>query len=236
MQHRLVRAWRWVRNTPSAVLLVVQLLGILLYAFVDDSPANSLGRLGLSLFGMLVVVLALAVVRATPAYTWLGLLIGVPAVALTITDWALGGAQPWHLISDVVHVAFYAYTLIGLLRYMFADEEVTGDEIWAIGATFTVAVWLWAYAYSAVQGVVPGSFVAAVDPLEQRTWLELLFLSTTTMSSTGLSDVVPVTPLARSVVMVQQVAGMMFLAVAVSRIVGLTIAGRAGWRDRTPRT
>ena len=230
MQHRLARGWRWVRTHPTAVLLIVQLLGILLYAFVDDSPANSVGRLGLSLFGMLVVVLALAVVRATPAYTWLGLLIGIPAVTLTIIDWATAGAQPWHLASDVVHVGFYAYTLTGLLRYMFADDEVTGDEIWAIGATFTVAVWLWAYAYSAVQGVVPGSFVAAVDPLGQRSWLELLFLSTTTMSSTGLSDVVPVTPLARSVVMVQQVAGMMFLAVAVSRIVGLTIAGRAGRR------
>lgn len=231
MQHRLGMGWRWVRTHPSAVLLIVQLLGILLYAFVDESPANSIGRLGLSLFGMLVVVLALAVVRATPAYTWLGIVIGIPAVTLTVIDWANAGAQPWHLASDLVHVAFYAYTLIGLLRYMFADEEVTGDEIWAIGATFTVAVWLWAYAYSAVQGVVPGSFVAAVDPQGARTWLELLFLSTTTMSSTGLSDVVPVAPLARSVVMVQQVAGMMYLAVAVSRIIGLTINRRRAARQ-----
>lgn len=231
MQHRLGMGWRWVRTHPSAVLLIVQLLGILLYAFVDESPANSIGRLGLSLFGMLVVVLALAVVRATPAYTWLGIVIGIPAVTLTVIDWANAGAQPWHLASDLVHVAFYAYTLIGLLRYMFADEEVTGDEIWAIGATFTVAVWLWAYAYSAVQGVVPGSFIAAVDPQGARTWLELLFLSTTTMSSTGLSDVVPVAPLARSVVMVQQVAGMMYLAVAVSRIIGLTINRRRAARQ-----
>jgi ion channel len=220
------RGFQTVQRNPSATLLVVQLLGILLYAFVDDDPANSIGRLALSLFGMLVVVLALGVVRATPAYTWLGLLIGVPAVILTIIDWSTAGAQPWHLVSDVVHVGFYAYTLIGLLRYMFADEVVTNDEIWAIGATFTVAVWLWAYAYSAVQTVAPGSFVAAVHPEAQRTWLELLFLSTTTMTSTGLSDVVPVKPFARSVVMVQQIAGMLYLAVAVSRIVGLTLGRR----------
>ena len=83
----------WLRRTvgilkanPSGTLLVVQLLGILLYAFVDETPANSLGRLALSLFGMLVVVLALGVVRATPTYTWLGVLIGVPAVVLAIVD------------------------------------------------------------------------------------------------------------------------------------------------------
>ncbi|MGC3994968.1 MAG: ion channel [Propionicimonas sp.] len=220
------RAWLFVRRNPSAALLVVQLLGILLYAFVDDSPANSLGRLTLTLFGMLVVVLALGVVRATPTYTWLGVLIGIPAVILTVIDWATGGTTGWHLASDIVHVAFYGYTLVGLLRYMFDDETVTNDEIWAIGATFTVAIWLWAYAYSVVQTLVPGSFTAAVDPEGQRSWMELLFLSTTTMSSTGLSDVVPVKPVARSVVMVQQIAGMLYLAVAVSRIVGLTLGRR----------
>jgi hypothetical protein len=219
-----------MRANPSAVLLSVQVIGIVLYAFVDDVPANSIGRLLLSLFGMLVVVLALGVVRATPTYTWLGVLIGVPAVILTIVDWATG-ATSWRVASDLVHVAFYGYTLVGLLRYMFADDEVTADEIWAIGATFTVAVWLWAYGYSAVQTFVPGSFIAAIDPEAQRSWLELLFLSTTTMTSTGLSDVVPVKPLARSVVMIQQIAGMLYLAVAVSRIVGLTISRRRARED-----
>ena len=99
MQHRLARGWRWGRTHPSAVLLIVQLLGILLYAFVDDSPANSVGRLGLSLFGMLVVVLALAVVRATPAYTWLGLLSGIPA-ALSITYKALGLSKCWNPAAE----------------------------------------------------------------------------------------------------------------------------------------
>ncbi len=223
MQDWVRRAIKVLVKNPSATLLIAQVAGILLYAFVDDAPGDSIGQLVVNLFGMLVVVLALGVVRATPAYTWLGVTIGVPAVILTIVDWATGNDPTWQLASAVVHVAFYAYTLVGLLRYMFADDVVTTDEIWAVGATFTVAVWLWAYAYVSVQLVVPGSFIAAIDPAEQRTWLELLFLSTTTMTSTGLSDIVPVKPLARSVVMIQQIAGMLYLAVAVSRIVGLTL-------------
>jgi hypothetical protein len=227
----------WLRSTfevlvrnPSAVLLIAQLIGIVLYAFVDDAGSGSVAELVITLFGMLVLVLALGVVRATPMYTWLGITIGIPAVVLTVIDWYTGGATGWSLASDVVHVAFYTYTLVGLLRYMFADAEVNSDEIWAIGATFTVAVWAWAYAYSAVQIIVPESFTAAVNPQSPRSWLELLFLSTTTMSSTGLSDVVPIKPLARSVVMIQQIAGMLYLAVAVSRIVGLTV-GRSRRRS-----
>ena len=61
-----------------------------------------------------------------------------------------------------------------------------------------------------------------MDPDEARTWVELLFLSVTTLSSTGLSDIVPITPHARSAVMLEQIAGMLYLALVVSRMVALT--------------
>ena len=54
--------------------------------------------------------------------------------------------------------------------------------------------------------------------------MELLFLSFTNLSSTGLSDVVPITAHARSVVMIEQLAGLGYVALFVSRLVGLTIS------------
>ncbi|HOQ54244.1 MAG TPA: two pore domain potassium channel family protein, partial [Micropruina sp.] len=136
-------AWRWVERNPSAVLLYVQLGGILLYPYLEG-PGDQLGTLVLSLFGMLVLGLAVATVRATPSLTWVAVLIGVPAVALTFVDVFTGNEQPWHLLSDCFHAAFYAYTLVALLRYMFADDKVTTDELYAIGATFTIGIWLFA--------------------------------------------------------------------------------------------
>jgi hypothetical protein len=50
-----------------------------------------------------------------------------------------------------------------------------------------------------------------------------LFLSFTTLTSTGLSDIVPVTDHARSVVMIEQLAGVAYVALFVSRLVGLTL-------------
>ena len=218
-------AWRWVERNPSAVLLYVQLGGILLYPYLEG-PGDQLGTLVLSLFGMLVLGLAVATVRATPSLTWVAVLIGVPAVALTFVDVFTGNEQPWHLLSDCFHAAFYAYTLVALLRYMFADDKVTTDELYAIGATFTIGIWLFAYVDSICQTLVPGSFAASAEAGGQRTWFELLFLSCTTMTSTGLSDVIPVKPHARSLVMIQQIAGMLYLAIVVARIVGLTLMRR----------
>jgi hypothetical protein len=106
---------------------------------------------------------------------------------------------------------------------MLADHEITRDELYAVGATFTLVAWAFAYVYIVCQAASPGSFTAAVDPTADRTWMELLFLSFTTLSSTGLSDVVPIHPMARSLVMLEQLAGVAYVAMVVSRLVGLLV-------------
>lgn len=208
------------RRHPSAVLLAAQLLGVVLYPFMDESPP---GRAMLSLFSLLVLLLAVWALRTTPALTWVSVLLGLPVVALTILEAINPTGRATVLWSSVLHAAFYLYTTYGLLRYMFRDRRVTPDELFATGATFTVVAWAFAYLYVAVQVIWPGSFTAAVEPGSPRTWVELLFLSFTTLTSTGLSDVVPVLGQARALVMIEQVAGLMYVALVISRIVGLTL-------------
>jgi hypothetical protein len=101
---------------------------------------------------------------------------------------------------------------------------VTTDELYAVGATFTLVAWAFGYIFVIMQIAQPGCFIAAVEPQAPRTWMELLFLSFTNLSSTGLSDVVPVTAHARAVVMIEQLAGLGYVALFVSRLVGLTIS------------
>lgn len=218
---------RRVWQHPSAVLLVVQLLGVLIYPFMDTSPV---GRAALSLFALLVLVLAVRAVRATPALGWVSVVLGVPIVVLTILEAVFPENGAFVFWSSALHAAFYAYTSVALIRYMFLDRVITPDELWATGATFTVVAWAFAYAFMAVQVVWPGSFTAAVDPEAPRTWFELLFLSFTNLTSVGLSDITPVLPQARAIVMIEQVAGLLYVALVISRIVGLTIA-----RDRARR-
>jgi hypothetical protein len=208
------------RRHPSAVLLVVQLLGIVAYPFVGEQPV---GRAIFGIFGLLVLTLAVRTVRLTPALTWIAVLLGVPVVVLTVAEGFLPGNDTAVLVSALFHSAFYVYTTYALVRYMFADDVATTDEIWATGATFTVLAWAFAYLYAAVQIVWPGSFTAAVDAGDPRTWVDLLFLSVTTLSSTGLSDIVPVKPHARSFVMLEQIAGMLYLAMVVARVTALTL-------------
>jgi hypothetical protein len=107
---------------------------------------------------------------------------------------------------------------------------ITRDELFAVGATFTLVAWAFAYLFVVCQAIDPGSFTAAIDAGGERSWMELLFLSFTTLSSTGLSDVVPVHAFARGLVMIEQLAGVAYIAMVVSRLVALQVLNRAETR------
>ena len=212
-----------VRREPSAILLFTQLAAVLLYPFMETSEA---GRALFSLFGILILGLVLLAVRSSPAHTWVAVLLGVPATCLLLIQ-AVTGDDALLPYSSGFEAVLYFYAAGALIAYMLADHEITRDELFAVGATFTLVAWAFAYTFTVCQAIDPGSFTAAVDPADDRSWMELLFLSFTTLTSTGLSDVVPVKPFARGLNMVEQVAGVTYIAVLVSRLVGLTVLGRA---------
>ena len=210
---------RLLRNEPSAVLLAVQLAGVLLYPFMEGRAA---GRALLSAFGILVLGLVVLAVRRLPALTWVGLVLAIPATVLLLAQAVTNddGLLPY---SSALEAILYFYAAGALIVYMLGDHIITRDELFAVGATFTLLAWGFAYTFVVVQAIEPGSFTAELEPEADRTWMELLFLSFTTLSSTGLSDVVPVEPHARAVVMLEQLAGLGYIAIVVSRLVGLTI-------------
>jgi hypothetical protein len=215
-----MRRWQAALRHPSAVLLLVQLVGVLLYPFLDG-PA---GRAVLSLFGLVVLALAVRAVQATAAVIWVSIGLGLPITVLTLLEVADPLDQTLLLWSSLLSAAFYFYTTYALIRYMILDRFITRDELYATGATFTVVAWAFAHLFMAVQIVWPGSFTASIAPDAPRTWFELLFLSFTNLTSVGLSDIVPILPNARSIVMIEQVAGLMYVALIISRVVGLTVA------------
>ncbi|MEU0091680.1 potassium channel family protein [Kribbella sp. NPDC006257] len=210
------------KRNPSAVLLIVQLLGVLVYPAMEGSRG---GRVAFEILGIVVLTLAVFSVRSSPGLTWISICLGIPAVVLSLID-AFRPTDVVEPVSAVLHAAFYFYAAYSLLRYMLSDHDVSVDELYATGATFTLVAWGFAYLFVFVQALVPQSFTAAVNPTADRTWMELLFLSFTTLSSTGLSDIVPITSWARSVVMIEQLAGLGYVAMVVSRLVGLTVAKR----------
>jgi hypothetical protein len=212
----------FARREPSAILLVAQLAAVLLYPFMEGRDA---GRALFSVFGIAILALVVLAVRSG-GFISIALVLGIPASILLLIQAVTrdGALLPY---SSALEAVLYFYAAGTLIRYMLADHTITRDELFAVGATFTLVAWGFAYVYTVCQAIDPGSFTAAVNPDAARTWMELLFLSFTTLSSTGLGDVIPVQPFARGLVMIEQVAGLAYVAIVVSRLVGLTVMNRS---------
>jgi hypothetical protein len=129
------------------------------------------------------------------------------------------------IATAALEAVFYFYAAGSLIHYMLHDWSVAVDELFAAGATFTLLAWGFAYLFVVCQGVQPGSFGTSAGDVA-RSWTELLYCSVAVLSSVGLSDIMPVTPMARALVMLESFAGIMYIALVVSRLITLTGNGR----------
>ena len=220
MQARLrLKLWRVIAaRHPSAFLLAAQLLSLLLYPLMDQT---SEGRMLFGGVAVVVVPLAVWTVSRSPWLNVFAWLLAVPSLLLTV----------WVVVTDdtallptaaALEALLYFYSATGLIAYMMRDVRVTADELFAAGATFTLIAWGFAYAFFVCQSWYPDSFTG-LEPERERTWLELLFFSFTNLSATGLGDILPVGAPARVLTMLEQIAGVGYIATVVSRLIGLTI-------------
>lgn len=218
----------FTKRTPCLVLLVVQLAGVLLYPFMESTYA---GRAAFSLFGLLVLGLTVIALRVTPFLTWVAIVLALPCTALLLVS-VFTGSRDLFAWSAGFEMVLYFYAASSMLAYMLGDDKVSTDELFAIPAVFTLLAWAFAYLFVVVQALDPHGFNPGGGGT--RSWMELLFLSFTTLSSTGLSDVTPISGHARSVVMLEEVAGVFYIAMVVTRLVSLRSQRSAARAALTP--
>ena len=207
----------YARRHPSAVLLLAQLGAFLLYPWMESSPR---GRTLFGVFGLLVLGLVLRVVRRTSWTTWVAVVLAMPVLLMSVIS--LFAPHPELAVAmAALEAAVYFYAAGSLITYMLQDLVTTTDELFAAGATFTLVAWAFAFVFLVLQWFNPASFGGPPGSESARSWMELLYLSVIVLSSVGLSDVTPATPMARGVVMLEAFIGVMYMALVVSRLIGL---------------
>jgi Ion channel len=208
--------WQHLSRLPSAWLLLVQLLILILAPLTNDSHTSHAISWALSALALLLLA---TIIRNSPIFTGFGLFFVVLGLGLS-SSVLLGFDSPnVQAATNLIEAVAYFYGAAGLVMYMFEDEYLTRDELFAAAAVFTLLAWGFAFLYSVCQLWYPGSFNAVANG--PRPWVELIFLSFSIQSGTGLSDIVPQTPPARVLTALQMFSGVMYIALVVSRLVAL---------------
>lgn len=210
------------KRHPSAVLLVVQLLGMMFYPFVENTEA---GMVFFNAFGVVVLGVATNMVRRTPGHAWISASIAIPVIVLLVLQRLFNMPQllAW---SSALEAVFYLHAAGSLIAYMMEDRRATRDELFAAGATFTLLAWAFTHMFVLIQTLQPGAFAAAVSSSDLRTWTELNYLSFALLSSTGIGDVIPLTAHGRALASIEMFVGLIYLAAVVARLIGFTVQSK----------
>jgi hypothetical protein len=96
-----------LKRNPSAALLAVQLVGLLLYPLFG-------------VFGLLVLGVALRVVRRSPWLTWIGSLLALPVVILSVAS-VIAPRPELVVWTAALEAVFYLYATGSLIAYMWQD-------------------------------------------------------------------------------------------------------------------
>jgi hypothetical protein len=206
-------------HLPNAWLLLSLVVLVVLYPFVEPSPG---GRAAIAGWDLVILVLALRAVRASAPELRVGYFLVVPAVLLHVVA-AYAPTPGLMLANFATQAAFHAFVVVSLLRYMLRDDIMTLDELFAAAGLYVLMAFVFAYLYALVELVSPGAFFInpANNPDGSTAWWDLLYFSFTCLTSVGFGEITPVSDHARSLVMIQQMMGVLYLALVISRLVAL---------------
>ena len=208
-----------LRRLPNLLLLLALLAQVLAWPWLEGISG---GRLMLVGFDWVILVLALRAARATGPEAQLGWLLLAPAVLLHAAEVVSGGSG-LYVATQLAQASFHGFVVSCLLRYVLRDDVMTLDELWALASLYVLLAFVFAYVYAVIEHLAPGAFFInpTNNPDGVTGWWELLYFSFTCLTSVGFGEITPVHDVARSVVMVQQVTGVLYLAIVISRLIGM---------------
>lgn len=207
----------WFYRQRCIYLFASLLVLIVLVPFLSGTNE---GRIAGNLLNVVILVAAVAAVgRSTRSFV-IVVLLALPALALQLAGLALGEAR-YLALSWEFGAAFYFATLGYLLRYVFRTDVMDADKLFGAASAYLMLGMLWAYLYLIVQHFHPGSYTLHGTPVAALAAQDLIYFSFTVLTTTGFGDIAPLLPYARSLVNLEQICGILFVAILIARLAGV---------------
>jgi len=208
----------WLRTHRCGALLVVLCLLILL----DPMASGFASWASFALTVLLLLALGLAIWSLRlprPVLVTLGVLFLVVVVVLFDPP----NSSHWRWVVAVAALtAFTAIATICLLQYVLNLEPITADKVFGAVDAYVLIGFTFASLFALLELVQPNAFHVAVPGMEGKlSWVELMYFSITVLTSTGFGEITPVTDMARSLIVIEQVLGVMYVAFLVARLANL---------------
>jgi hypothetical protein len=214
---RMKRRLAYMRRNRCGVLLAALCLFILVNPLVAGSFAAVFLALGL----VIILMLAMWALRARR-----GTLLVLGLLALFTINAVLVDRLGEHWLRPatlLVTAIFLGGVTSGLLYYVLDWRPITTDKVFGAVAAYVLIAFTFASLFGWLQQLQPHAFHAAPvhAPDEHLDWPTMMYFSFTVLTSTGFGEITPVSKMARSLIIIEQVLGVMYVAFLIARLANL---------------
>lgn len=154
------------------------------------------------------------------------LLIVVFVAVFLLFDWLAPHQGGWVIktIDHMTTILFGTALLAVILWQVYKAGPVTGHRIRGAIAGYLLLSVIFSLIYSFIYFFNPNSFTfASTSPITRQ---DFFYFSVVSLTTLGFGDITPITPLARSCVMVEAFTGQLYPAILIARLVSLAVDTR----------
>jgi hypothetical protein len=207
----------WGRG-PCTYLLVSLLAIILVFPYLENAL---LGRVALGIMFSMTMLGGVHAIGHSRRALIFGTVLAASGVSL---QWLALLNRDDNLLAMAggVFAVLIATMIAETLRYLLKRGPITADKLHGALAGYIMIAIFWAFLYAVVERSSPGSFhPGALDFHEPGALFRLIYFSFTVLTTTGFGDITPATDQARSLVIIEEFAGVFFVGVLIARLAGL---------------
>ena len=200
-------------------LLLIALMVLLVgYPYFENT------RTGAFLGGVTSLLALTGGVWAIRTNRWsfrIALVLALATAAASATAF-VGGARG-NPVVEATFSAFYAFLTVAVFFEVITTRRVTADTMYGTVCVYLLVGMTFGSLYDLIETLQPGSFQVNVDTggLVEIRWRTAIYFSFMTLTTIGFGDISPVTAQAQSLVAIEGIIGVLYVAVLVARIVGI---------------
>lgn len=203
------------RTHRFSYLLVAELVLILGFPLLQHMQMGLYGVLGIGVFAA-----ALYAVYGEGRLTAIAFVLGIPAIAGNLLA-STGYTRVLLVPGLVCGSVFLIFVTAVILKSVLAAARVTQETLYGSIAAYIMLGLTWGGVYFLLETVRPAAFQSTIKAGVNAPWPDFMFFSFVTLTTVGYGDMVPSSALAKSLVMLEAVTGVMYPAIMIARLVAL---------------
>lgn len=219
IKHKKYRFLNHLWDKESGLSGMLVLLFIMHFVLIPIFGSYSSFMVIINIFWMLFLVAGIISLSKSKKETFLFVIFPIMFV---VFNWiTVFENSPFVLFADIFFtVATFVLLIVLVLKKVFEPGPITGYRVIGSIVVYMILANLWSVIYLFIYEQISGAFQITLPAFESNTLqANFLYFSYITITTTGFGEIVPLHPIARSLVQIEAIIGVLYPVILIGRLV-----------------